>query len=70
MQQQYVIVFAIFCQVCFFPINIYIVSVKAESCMSQFFKLHTKAYTESFLQLMLGYLCVKSNVETKLFYVD
>ena len=54
----------------FFPINIYIVSVKADSYTSQFFKLHTKAYTDSFLQLMLGYLCVKSNVETKLFYVN
>ena len=46
-------------------------SVKADSCYTtQFFKLHTKAYTDSFLQLMLRYLFVKSNVESKLFYVN
>ena len=53
----------------FFPINIYIVSVKTDSYTTKFFKLHTKAFTDSFLQLMLRYLCVKSTVESKLFYV-
>ena len=46
-------------------------SVRADSCYAtQFFKLHTKAYTDSFLQLMLRYLFVKSNVKSKLFYVN